>query len=228
MPERLAREAKTAAVALGGHAPPGREEACDLGRFEPGGLRPEDVRRQWDEVGHLAGLPGGARVLKGIESDILGDGRLDYDEATLGGFDFVIGSVHGRMGMDPPAMTDRLLAALEQPALTIMGHPTGRLLLVREPFKFDVERVFTKAAHEGVALEINGDPNRLDLDWRLVRRARELGVTISIGADAHGIDSIFYQENALAMARKAGLTRDDVLNTRSADDFLAFARARRR
>jgi DNA polymerase (family 10) len=129
--------------------------------------------------------------------------------------------------MEASAMTDRLLAALEQPALTIMGHPTGRLLLVREPFKFDVEGVFTKAAGEGVALEINGDPNRLDLDWRQVRRARELGVTIAIGADAHGVDSIFYQENALAMARKAGLTRADVLNTHSAEEFLAFARARR-
>jgi DNA polymerase (family 10) len=185
------------------------------------------VRSQWDEINHLAGLPGGARVLKGIESDILGDGRLDYDEATLAGFDFVIGSVHSRMGMDAAAMTDRLLAVLEHPALTIMGHPTGRLLLVREPFGFDVERVFARAATLGVALEINGDPNRLDLDWRQVRRARELGVTIALGADAHGIDSIDYQENALAMARKAGLTRADVLNTRSADEFLAFSRARR-
>jgi DNA polymerase (family 10) len=131
------------------------------------------------------------------------------------------------MGMDAAAMTDRLLAVLEHPALTIMGHPTGRLLLVREPFGFDVERVFARAATLGVALEINGDPNRLDLDWRQVRRARELGVTIALGADAHGIDSIDYQENALAMARKAGLTRADVLNTRSADEFLAFSRARR-
>lgn len=192
-----------------------------------GGLRPEDVRAQWDEIHHLGGLPGGARVLKGIESDILGDGRLDYDEATLAGFDFVIGSVHSRLGMEPAEMTERLLAVLAQPALTIMGHPTGRLLLVREPFKFDADRVFAKAASLGVALEINGDPNRLDLDWRQVRRARELGVTIAIGADAHGIDSIYYQENALAMARKAGLTSNDVLNTRSADEFLAFAKARR-
>ncbi len=191
-----------------------------------GGLGPEEVRRQWDEIAHLAGVPG-ARILKGIESDILGDGRLDYDSELLAGFDFVIGSVHSRMGMEAGEMTDRLLAALEHPALTIMGHPTGRLLLAREPFKFDVDRVFARATELGVAFEINGDPHRLDLDWRLVRRARQLGVTISIGADAHGVDSIGYQENALAMARKAGLTREEVLNTRPAEEFLAFARGRR-
>ena len=192
-----------------------------------GGLGPEEVRRQWDEIAHLSGVPGSARILKGIESDILGDGRLDYDSELLAGFDFVIGSVHSRMGMEAPEMTARLIAALEHPALTIMGHPTGRLLLAREPYKFDVDRVFTRAAELGVAFEINGDPHRLDLDWRLVRRARQLGVTISIGADAHGVDSILYQENALAMARKAGLTREEVLNTRPAEAFLEFARARR-
>lgn len=191
-----------------------------------GGLRPEEVRSQWDEISQLGGLPGGVRVLKGIESDILSDGRLDYDETTLAGFDFVIGSVHSRLGMEAPAMTDRLLAALEQPALTIVGHPTGRLLLAREPYPFDADRVFAMAANAGVALEINGDPNRLDLDWRQVRRARELGATIALGADAHGVDSIYYQEHALAMARKAGLTKQDVLNSGSADALLAFARAR--
>jgi DNA polymerase (family 10) len=189
-----------------------------------GGLRPEDVRRQWDEIGQLAGDPGGARILKGIESDILRDGRLDYDAAILAGFDFVIGSIHSRMAMEEADMTERLLAALDQPALTILGHPTGRLLLAREPFRFDVDRVFARAAERGVALEINGDPHRLDLDWRLVRRARELGVMIALGADAHGVDSLFYQENALAIARKAGLSREEILNTRSAEAFLAFAR----
>ncbi len=192
-----------------------------------GGLGPEEVRRQWDEIAHLTGVPDSARLLRGIESDILGDGRLDYDGELLAGFEFVIGSVHSRMGMEAAEMTDRLLAALEHPALTLMGHPTGRLLLAREPFKFDLDRVFARAAELGVGFEINGDPHRLDLDWRLVRRARALGVSISIGADAHGVDSIVYQENALAMARKAGLTREDVLNTRTAEGFLEFARARR-
>jgi DNA polymerase (family 10) len=193
-----------------------------------GGLRPEDVRRQWDEIGRLAGAPASARILRGIESDILRDGRLDYEDDLLAGFDFVIGSVHSRLAMEEPEMTERLLAALEQPALTILGHPTGRLLLAREPFRFDHDRIFRRAAERGVALEINGDPHRLDLDWRLVRRARELGATIALGADAHDLPALGYQENALAVARKAGLTRDEVLNCRTGEAFLAFAKARRR
>jgi DNA polymerase (family 10) len=108
-----------------------------------------------------------------------------------------------------------------------MGHPTGRLLLAREPYRADWDKVFGKAAERGVAFEINGDPHRLDLDWRLVRQARRSGVTIALGADAHGLDSLGYQENALAMARKAGLTRDEVLNTLPVEEFLAFAEARR-
>ncbi|HLB54137.1 MAG TPA: PHP domain-containing protein [Gemmatimonadales bacterium] len=192
-----------------------------------GGLRAEDLLRQWEEIDRLNAARSGTRVLKGIEADILGNGQLDYDDATLAGFEFVIGSVHSRLGMDEPEMTARLLQALDHPALTILGHPTGRLLLSREPSRLDLDRLFARAAERGVALEINGDPHRLDLDWRLVRRAREHGVMISIGSDAHGIDGIAHMENALAMARKAGLTAGEVLNTRTADEFLDFARARR-
>jgi DNA polymerase (family 10) len=191
-----------------------------------GGLDAERVRLQWAEITALnagAGIP----ALKGIEADILVDGSLDYDDATLAGFDFVIGSIHSRFSLGAAEMTARVLRALDCPYLTILGHPTGRLLLSRNAYPLDLEQVFARAAANGVALEINGDPHRLDLDWRLVRRAREVGVLICIGADAHDREGIAYLEFGIAMARKAGLERQDVLNTRPVGEFLAFARARR-
>ena len=192
-----------------------------------GGMSVEQVEQQWAELEAVAAAHPEIRLLKGIESDILVDGALDYDDALLAGFDFVIGSVHGRFSLDESEMTARLLRALDNPYLTILGHPTGRLLLSREPYRFDLEQVFRKAAAHRVALEINGDPHRLDLDWRLVRRAREVGVRFSLGADAHGVSDMVYMEYATAIARKAGLEAHEVLNALDADAFLAFARARR-
>ncbi|MGQ0703445.1 MAG: helix-hairpin-helix domain-containing protein [Gemmatimonadales bacterium] len=192
-----------------------------------GGLRLEDLERQWEEIAQVNASGQGARVLRGIEADILGDGRLDYDDETLARFDFVIGSIHSRLGLGQAEMTNRVLRALDHPALTMLGHPTGRLLLAREPFALDFDAISARAAERGVALEINGDPHRLDLDWRLVRRARELGVTIVIGSDAHGLADFENVEYACWMARKAGLTAAEVLNSKSADAFLAFARSKR-
>jgi DNA polymerase (family 10) len=192
-----------------------------------GGLSVDDLHRQWAEIDalHRSGI--GTRVLKGIESDILADGQLDYDDATLAGFDFVIGSIHSRFAMLEADMTARVLRAMESPYLTILGHPTGRLLLSRNPYPIDLEQVFRTAAAAGIAIEINADPHRLDLDWRAVRRARELGVMISIGADAHSRAGIGNMGYGVGMARKGWLTRADLLNTKTADEFLAFARARR-
>ncbi|HEX7023301.1 MAG TPA: PHP domain-containing protein, partial [Gemmatimonadales bacterium] len=170
----------------------------------------------------------GVRVLKGIESDILADGRLDYDDDILGRFDFVIGSIHSRFTMSEADMTERVLRALDNPYLTILGHPTGRLLLSRDPYAIDLERVLARAGKNGVAVEINADPHRLDLDWRMLRRARELGVMISIGSDAHNHAGIGNMAFGVGIARKGGLTGPEVLNTRSAEDFLGFARARSR
>ena len=192
-----------------------------------GGLSVEELRLQWAEIDRLNAQLSGIRVLKGIESDILADGRLDYEDDVLAGFDFVIGSIHSRFAMTEPEMTARVLRALDNPYLTILGHPTGRLLLSRDPFPLDLEQVFRSAARNGVALEINADPHRLDLDWRVLARARELGVMISIGSDAHNRAGIAYMAYGVGMARKGGLTRADILNTRTADEFLAFARARR-
>jgi DNA polymerase (family 10) len=194
-----------------------------------GGLRPEQLLRQLEEIDRLNDELAGIRILKGIEADILQDGAIDYDDHLLARLDFVIGSVHSRFGMaaDARAMTARILAAMDSPFLTILGHPTGRLLLSRDPYEVDLDAVIARAAERGVAIEINGDPHRLDLDWRHLARARAAGVAISIGADAHSLAGIGNMEFGLAMARKGGLAAGDVLNTLSADEFLAFARRRR-
>ncbi len=192
-----------------------------------GGLSVEKLERQWEEIAAVQARVSDIRILKGIESDILVEGALDYPDETLARFDFVIGSIHSRFSLGEAEMTARVLGALESPFLTILGHPTGRLLLSRNPYPLDLEAVFAKAAVSGVALEINGDPRRLDLDWRLVRRAKEHGVILAIGADAHGLSGIANSEFGTAVARKAGLERQDVLNTRTAAEFLAFAAARR-
>jgi DNA polymerase (family 10) len=167
------------------------------------------------------------RVLKGIEADILPCGRVDYDAAFLDRFDFVIGSVHTRYGMNAEQMTNRVLKALDDPHLTILGHPTGRLLLTREPYAIDLEAVIAKAGRVGVAIELNADPHRLDIDWRACRIAAEQGTLVSIGPDAHSPQGFENLELGVAQARKGWLGAANVLNTRSADDVLAFARARR-
>jgi DNA polymerase (family 10) len=191
-----------------------------------GGLRIEDVARQHAEIDEVNARVSGLRVLKGVEADILADGTLDYGPEVLDRFDFVIGSIHSRFGMSEAEMTRRVLAAMDDPHLTILGHPTGRLLLHREPYAIDLEQVLAKAAARGIAVEVNADPHRLDLDWRLVRRARELDVTLSIGADAHSTSGMTNVAVGLGIARKGWLEPDQVLNTRDADAFLAFARAR--
>ena len=192
-----------------------------------GGLRPDDLVRQADEIDEVNSRLQGFRVLKGIEADILQDGRIDYDEQTLERLDFVIASVHSRFNMGEKEMTTRMLAAMDNPYLTIIGHPTGRLLLSRDPYPIDLEAVIEKAAATGVALEINADPHRLDLDWRVLRRARDRGVAISIGADAHSVAGIGYVEYGVGMARKGWLRRDDILNARPVEEFVAHARRRR-
>jgi DNA polymerase (family X) len=192
-----------------------------------GGLVPDDLARQSEEIDQLNERLDNFRVLKGIEADILQDGRIDYDEAVLEGLDFVIASVHSRFNMGEREMTARMLTAMDNPRLTIIGHPTGRLLLSRDPYPIDMDAVIEKAATRGIALEINADPHRLDLDWRVLRRARDAGVAISIGADAHSISNLTYMDYGVAMARKGWLTREDVLNTRPVDQFMAVARSGR-
>jgi DNA polymerase (family 10) len=191
-----------------------------------GGLTPEDLARQGEEIEEVNSRLEGFRVLKGIEADILQDGRVDYDERVLAQLDFVIASIHSRFNLDKRQMTARMLAAMDNPFLTIIGHPTGRLLLSRDPYPIDLDAVIEKAAASGVALEINADPHRLDLDWRVLRQARKAGAEISIGADAHNVAGLSYVEYGVGMARKGWLGSADVLNARPVEEFLSFARRR--
>jgi len=192
-----------------------------------GGMKPDAVLRQHAEIDALNRDLDGFRVLKGVEADILADGSLDYTSDILDTFDFAVGSVHSRMEQDAATMTQRVLRAMDDPHLTILGHPTGRLLLGRDPYALDVDAVMARAAERGVAIEINGDPQRLDLDWRRCRQARDAGATLSIGSDAHSLAGLGNMESGLAVARKGGLESKDVLNTMDPDGFLAFARRRR-
>lgn len=189
-----------------------------------GGLKLEDLERQWAEVDAVNAARTGFRVLKGIEVDILEDGTLDYGDEVLARFDFVIASVHARFAQGPEEMTRRLLRALENPRMTILGHPTGRMFQQREPFRFDHEAVFRRAGERGVAIEINADPHRIDLDWHLLPTARAAGAMISIGADAHNAAGLDYVTWGVTQARKAWLGPDAILNTRPVAEFLAFAR----
>src|SRR2546429_3015688 len=149
-----------------------------------GGLGTEDVARQHLEIDAVNARASGLRVLKGVEADILADGTLDYGPDVLDRFDFVIGSIHSRFGMSEAEMTRRVLAAMDDPHLTILGHPTGRLLLQPEPYAIDLEQVLAQAAARAIAVEVKADPHRLHLELRMVRRAREPGGTCSLGAGA--------------------------------------------
>jgi DNA polymerase (family 10) len=196
-----------------------------------GGLSPAAVRQQHGEIDRVnddyARRGIGFRVLKGIECDILVDGALDYDEGTLALFDYVIGSVHSRFNLGEAEMTARVCRAVADPFLTVLGHPTGRLLLERDAYAVDMHAVLAAAAEHGAAVEINADPHRLDMDWRLGAEARRLDLTVEIGPDAHSPEGLDNVEFGVAAARKAGFGPGAVLNARPADAVLAFARAKR-
>jgi DNA polymerase (family 10) len=192
-----------------------------------GGLTEEVILRQHEEIDACNRKRSGIRVLKGIEADILPDGRLDYGPDFLGRFDFVIGSVHTGFDMDEGRMTSRVLRALDDPHLAILGHPTGRLLLDREAYPLDMHRVIERAAERGAAIEINADPQRLDMDWRLCGEASAAGVPIPIGADAHSVAGLANVDLGVGIARKGGLTKADVLNARDLEGFLSHVEKRR-
>lgn len=198
--------------------------------FYASGMSVEQVLAQHEEIDAVNAelAPNGFRVLKGIEADILADGRLDYDDGILARFDFVIGSIHSRFGMNEAAMTERVLRALDDPFLTILAHPTGRLLLSREPYALDIETVIEKAAEVGVALELNADPHRLDLDWRHLIEAKRRGARVALGPDAHSVRGLDNVGIGVGMARKAWLEAGDLLNSGDADSVVAFARGRRK
>jgi DNA polymerase (family 10) len=161
----------------------------------------------------------GIRIFSGLECDILKNGDLDLANDALAELDLVIGSVHSHMNLEPAEMTDRLLRALECPSLKIMGHPTGRLLLQREPFKFDFERVVDEAVRRGVRFEINASPERLDLSPNMLRQAKARGARFTISTDAHHPKHLLNMRYGVTMARRAWLGPEDILNTMSVEQF---------
>jgi DNA polymerase (family 10) len=193
-----------------------------------GGLSLDQIQQQHAEIDRLnAGFDGGFRIFKGIESDILPDGSLDYPDDILRRFDFIVASIHGQFRMDREQQTERLLRAVTNPFVSILGHMTGRQLLRRVGYDVDVEKVLKACADHGVAVEINANPWRLDLDWRWHQRGLELGCNFSINPDAHSIAELDLMRWGLAMARKGGVSADRVLNARKLRDFSDWLEDRR-
>ncbi len=176
------------------------------------GLKPDSVLAQMEENEALTAEMAPFRIYKGIESDILNDGSLDYDEALLVKFDFIIASVHSNLKMNREKATERVVRAIENPYTTILGHPTGRLLLSREGYPLDWDAVFDACARRGVAIELNAHPYRLDIDWTLIPAALRQGIKISINPDAHSKDGIHDIRYGVMVARKGGLTAAGCLN----------------
>lgn len=188
-----------------------------------GGLDLDRLRRQWDAIA-AAEESVGIRILKGTEADILADGALDWPDAVLERLDVVIASVHNRYKQDEAAMTARLLRAMRHPVFKIWGHPLGRLVPSRPPIACRVEEILDALAASRGAIEINGDPHRLDLEPRWCREARARGLPFVLSVDAHSTRNLEYVDYAVGLARRAGLRRDDVLNTLPAGSFAEAVR----
>jgi len=189
--------------------------------FYAGGLKLDRLQRQWDEIGETQEKVK-IKLLKGTESDILSDGRLDYPDRVLEQFDVVIASIHSRYKMDSEKMTRCLMAAMRQPVFKIWGHALGRLIQRRPPFECDVERVLDVIAESRAAIEVNGDPYRLDMEPRWIREARKRKIKFVISVDAHSAGALQNLKYGVAMARRGWLRQGEVLNTLGVK---AFAKA---
>lgn len=191
------------------------------------GLSEERVSKQQEAMDRLQKKFKQIRIFKGIESDILADGSLDYSDKILRSFDFVIGSIHSRFKMTEEEMTRRIARAMEHPRMTIWGHPTGRLLLGRAGYQVDFDALFETARKHGVAVEINANPQRLDLDWRLLRSAKAKGVRFAIDPDAHSMEGLGDTRFGVGIARKGWLEKSDILNTMSVGEMEKFLNKRK-
>ncbi len=186
------------------------------------GLSPERVRAQRAEIGQARAEFPNMSVLHGSEVDILSDGSLDFDDALLAELDVVVASIHSNFNQPRETMTARLIAAIRNPHVDAIGHPTGRMLGYRDGYEFDLDAVLTAAAETGTAMEINASPERLDLDDVMARRAKELGAPITINSDAHRPESLSFMRYGVATARRAWLTAGDVLNTMTPEALTAW------
>jgi DNA polymerase (family 10) len=179
-------------------------------------MSPERVRAQQEEIDAVNKKLRGFTIFKGVECDILADGSLDYDDDVLESFDYVVASVHTHFKQSREEMTERIIRAVRNPYVTMLGHATGRLLLRREGYAVDLEAVLQAAAECGTLVEINAHPARLDLDWIHVKRARSLGVQLVINPDAHNTADIGLYAFGVDVARRGWLEKKDVFNTLSA------------
>ncbi|MGA2976490.1 MAG: DNA polymerase/3'-5' exonuclease PolX [Spirochaetia bacterium] len=193
-----------------------------------GGLSAEDLLSQVREIRALNRTLAPFRVFAGVESDILADGGLDYPDSVLAKLDFVIGSIHSKLSMDREAATARLLAAAANPRMTILGHPSGRLLLTREGYQWDETAILDALAARGAGLEHNCNPHRLDPDWQVLKRAARKGIRVAIDPDAHDVEGLDDMRYGIVMARKAWLTKQDVLNCRDVEEIDAWFTERRK
>lgn len=202
---------------------------CDHSKsaFYANGLNELRVAAQHREIDALNAKLAPFKLFKGIESDILYDGSLDYDASILATFDFVVASVHSVLKMTEEKATERLIKAIENPFTTILGHPTGRLLLSRSAYPIDHAKVIDACAANGVVIEINANPLRLDLDWRWHQYALEKGVLLSINPDAHRTEGFLDMHYGVLVARKGGLSAKECLNAMSLADIEAFFKKRK-
>ena len=192
--------------------------------FYAHGLREDRIREQHAAIDALRKRVSGILIFKGIEADILADGTMDYPDHVLATFDFVIASVHSRFNLPEEEQTARVVRALANPHVTMLGHPTGRLLLSREGYRIDMVRVIRATKEHGKILEINANPHRLDLDWRLGATVKAHGVKVSINPDAHAVEGLQDVPFGVNVARKGGLSVSDVVNTLEPAEIAAALR----
>lgn len=192
------------------------------------GLKEDRIWQQWEEIDRLNEKLAPFKIFKGIESDILGDGSLDYAADMLEGFDFVVASIHSNLKMDEEKATARLIKAIENPYTTILGHPTGRLLLSRKGYPIDFRKVIDACAANQVVIEINANPLRLDLDWRWHQYALEKGVLLSINPDAHRTEGLHDMYYGTLIGRKGGLEASQCLNCFDLETIAHYFDARKK
>lgn len=191
-----------------------------------GGLREDRLKAQQAEVDEFNIANKTFRIFKGAEVDILPDGSLDYPPGVMAGFDFTVCSIHSKFNMTEDEATRRVINAMEDPHCTILGHPTGRLLLARDGYPINMRKVIEAAAANGVAIELNAHPIRLDIDWREIRYAKELGVKIAINPDAHNLGGLMDVRYGVGIARKGWLEKADVLNAMDISEFEGWLKGR--
>lgn len=185
-----------------------------------GGLTVDQIKRQHEEIEKLNEKFAPFIILKGIESDILKNGELDYPDTVLQSFDFIIASIHNRFSQNKTDMTKRIVHALENPYTSILGHSSGRLLIERAAYEFDLEAVLEAAANKNVCIEFNSNPKRLDISWKNLQTLRDMGIRTCISPDAHAISQFEFIKTGVQFTRKAGFFPEDILNTLDVQEFI--------